>query len=764
MSNNSNQRRNYLESILSQIGSMQLIDEEVASKQEAIYNYRVAKDCLSLWCVALYDIRTRLHLPSIGEVKRFLQRINGMSILSAIKIASSLGDDLRTVGLEKSINSYEQFMRSLALRFPRRYKLYGPFKGAIAPVLKSFFESKDPEMFRIAYGWLVFPSRLNVKSERLKDESTKKFLSAWSSYPKYGPLQKYIARRYLSKYISKWFPQNEDESKYLPYMIPHHAGGKVADVECKVLANKYAALGRNKDIDLIAELLNWPYIEGQTSSCCIPVIRRDANFIDISSLEMVPKSYKTYRAISYEPCTRMFFQKGIADGLDYYIRHTNHGFSNHWCITTEKWNRRKCMLGSIDGCYSTIDLSAASDSINAQLVEDATDKSWLYFYLNLSRTPNIGVTLRHDGKYPKVLKLPQKMYGGMGNGLTFRVENIIFGAIVSAAIEMSGGNPEHSRFVVYGDDIVVEREYTEMVEDLLQILGFEVNRDKSFSTQSDFHHLYRESCGAEFLDGYDVTPIRIPRGFQGFLYERDWEFHPGKISGLVDLANRISSCYPTASLILRRNCSQKLPYALITSCDGHIGFKTNGKFSVLNPNIGVEYGSNLFRPSLSVAETWYTKSFQRHLSDQQIMKDTYPAFIEQVVCYQTPFFMGGTLASTWQEMRLVYDMRTHTLPPGAMDDDFEADPSRVNDIIQSRCKFGWRLYENLRQIHNRKRLAYPQDTITVRMSALSIPVYKLSAYNILEAVTPSIKTENQGAFLWECTPGLRGDVWSRRKE
>jgi len=57
---------------------------------------------------------------------------------------------------------------------------------------------------------------------------------------------------------------------------------------------------------------------------------------------------------------------------------------------------------------------------------------------------------------------------------------------------------------VFGDDIIVPRDYVLSVVDELSAFGHKVNVDKSFWTGR-----FRESCGKEYFDGHDVSIVRV---------------------------------------------------------------------------------------------------------------------------------------------------------------------------------------------------------------------------------------------------------------
>jgi len=65
---------------------------------------------------------------------------------------------------------------------------------------------------------------------------------------------------------------------------------------------------------------------------------------------------------------------------------------------------------------------------------------------------------------------------------------------------------------VYGDDLIVPVDYVRSVIDVLELLGFKVNTGKSF-----WNGKFRESCGGDYYDGEDVTPVRVRREWDDLL-------------------------------------------------------------------------------------------------------------------------------------------------------------------------------------------------------------------------------------------------------
>jgi hypothetical protein len=117
-----------------------------------------------------------------------------------------------------------------------------------------------------------------------------------------------------------------------------------------------------------------------------------------------------------------------------------------------------------------------------------------------------------------------KKFAPMGSALCFPIETLIFAAICQYVTREHGVTEDYS---VFGDDIIVPTQCVDDVLYVLEVLGFRANRSKSFS---DSNCWFRESCGGEYCDGYDVTPMRVSRNYRS-------KSQLLQITGLVDLAN-----------------------------------------------------------------------------------------------------------------------------------------------------------------------------------------------------------------------------------
>lgn len=208
----------------------------------------------------------------------------------------------------------------------------------------------------------------------------------------------------------------------------------------------------------------------------------------------VPKSAKTKRIITVEPTFNTMATQALRSQLLEYIEKANLNVF----INDQSFNRTLALAGSANGSFATIDMHAASDSVTTALVCDLFRGTGLVKYLLDARVSQCEV---------KDDKVVLTTYAGMGNAVTFPLECIVFASIVEYVYRRFFPDRKR-RYVVYGDDIVVERLLYDKVVYHLTELGFTVNNEKSFNSA----HPFRESCGIEALSGVNVTPCRIPRG------------------------------------------------------------------------------------------------------------------------------------------------------------------------------------------------------------------------------------------------------------
>lgn len=203
----------------------------------------------------------------------------------------------------------------------------------------------------------------------------------------------------------------------------------------------------------------------------------DITFARGNSVTFVPKSAKTDRPIAVEPRWNIFMQKGVGS----YIRRRLKHFGVN--LDFQGLNQALAIYSSRTGKYATIDLASASDTVSKEVVLALLPEPWLTI-LSALRSPEYtldGVTRRYH------------KWSSMGNGYTFELESLLFWALCSSVNE---------DVAVYGDDLIVPTESFDLIVRVLEVCGFTVNTEKSFSSGP-----FRESCGQDAFNGVSVTPI-----------------------------------------------------------------------------------------------------------------------------------------------------------------------------------------------------------------------------------------------------------------
>lgn len=213
--------------------------------------------------------------------------------------------------------------------------------------------------------------------------------------------------------------------------------------------------------------------------------------VEGNRLSFVPKTNDVSRTICTEPTLNMFFQMGIGEYLTRRLKQ----FYGIDLSTQPDRNRELALRGSVYGDLSTIDLSSASDSVSQLMLKEFLPRDW-YNYLQLARSPYCTL--------PNGRTLELHMVSSMGNAFTFPLQTIIFRAVLSAAVRVDGRRIKRSDLAVFGDDIICPVSISGKVIRLLNILGFAVNKDKTFVEGP-----FRESCGHDYLNGHDVRPVYI---------------------------------------------------------------------------------------------------------------------------------------------------------------------------------------------------------------------------------------------------------------
>lgn len=233
-------------------------------------------------------------------------------------------------------------------------------------------------------------------------------------------------------------------------------------------------------------------------------------------ITFVPKDGRKDRPIAIEPLLNVMLQLGV----DGYIRKALKPFGCD--LDSQAKNQHFAELGSSyvdDRRFSTIDLSAASDSVSLKLCELLLPREWYALLLDL-RSP-VGLVKGPEGNF----SVKYEKISSMGNGYTFVLESLIFLAASYAAGKIADSSLNIRKDVaVYGDDIIVPQRAALAVIEILNHCGFATNNDKTFVTG-----VFKESCGSDFFQGCNIRPV--------FLKE--------EVTSVKDLFSLANSCMLT---------------------------------------------------------------------------------------------------------------------------------------------------------------------------------------------------------------------------
>lgn len=217
-------------------------------------------------------------------------------------------------------------------------------------------------------------------------------------------------------------------------------------------------------------------------------------FNDVDELCLVPKTAKSDRTITVSTTAQVFTTLSYGEVM----RDRLISFYN---VDLRKQQRNQELAADYANC--TIDLSSASDSISLGLIAHLfpTSMSEMLFCLRSRKFQSPG----QEGSAHIFSK-----FAGMGNGLTFPLETLIFHSAAMSVCEFLGLATHDVS--TYGDDIIVPCAAYDLLSEVLRNLGFTLNAKKSNSGSS----VLRESCGAHYIRGEDAKPAYVKRAGYDF--------------------------------------------------------------------------------------------------------------------------------------------------------------------------------------------------------------------------------------------------------
>ncbi len=237
----------------------------------------------------------------------------------------------------------------------------------------------------------------------------------------------------------------------------------------------------------------------------------------------VPKTQSTPRIIAIEPSVMQYAQQGLKREI--YELVGRGPLKDVLGFQDQTRNRELAERASRDGSLGTLDLSEASDRVHWFLVNELFGEfPHLREFIMATRSRTADVPFHGV--------LPLQKFASMGSALTFPLEAIIFTILTVCGVEQAQNRRLQARDLpgvvsVYGDDIIAPVDAIDHVIDWLEHFGAKVNRRKSF-----WNGKFRESCGAEYYDGTDVSVVRVRSELPS---SRD---DAAEIAALVDFRNR----------------------------------------------------------------------------------------------------------------------------------------------------------------------------------------------------------------------------------
>ena len=252
----------------------------------------------------------------------------------------------------------------------------------------------------------------------------------------------------------------------------------------------------------------------------------------------VPKTQTSPRIIAIEPSAMQYAQQALkAKIYDYVDRSPLRELIG---FVDQGRNRELARVSSMSGRLATLDLSEASDRVHVDMVK--------YTFYRWPHLLDFALDTRSEWADVNGVEWRLAKFASMGSALTFPFETIIFSIIALMGMKRAGIDPHPINWgavvSIYGDDIIVPSDAVADVIPLLTVFGFKVNTSKSFWTGK-----FRESCGAEFYNGTDVSVVRLRQDPPGSRQDA------AKIGKFTDFRNR---CYNTGLWQTVRACDDLL--------------------------------------------------------------------------------------------------------------------------------------------------------------------------------------------------------------
>lgn len=400
--------------------------------------------------------------------------------------------------------SYECFKHTHRLDFPE----VGIFLSPIKEEVESFLLDPQWSAFAVINQHISFIARLSLRDVDYTSQCLTEYIELENSLAShvYDP----VLLSSLNSIMKEWL-LGLDFSDF----VPNHGPGAVAGLGRVSLETKYRNIGYDNRIRYFCNKWDLAYEDYLPSG--------NQPFDRTCEVIFVPKSIQTFRTISMEPASLMYFQQGCWSVLDRFMK-ASKVLSRIMRLDDQTINKNLARESSYRRDYATIDLSAASDCVTWELAKAVFRGTALERVIYASRSTH---ALLPDGE-----KIALTKFAPMGSALCFPIECLVFAAICEHVVRTRGRSSKAMPYSVYGDDIVIRSSYAHKLCETLIDAGFRPNASKSFLSP---RNPFRESCGGEYFDGMDVTPFRLSRKFSS---EKPSVYHPKSWDAYVDGANR----------------------------------------------------------------------------------------------------------------------------------------------------------------------------------------------------------------------------------
>lgn len=554
--------------VLLQVGRRHTFQGSKLSKHD---NYQVTCT-FQLWALVVLEcLGLEPNTPEFGRWEKLVSLLADSDVFELLTALDEL-DDLLLGSTVDSSKRNPKLFKAAARNAGTGAKPLQIVLGLLKSHLQCWCEFTDIQAFKTCHQIFTFMKRLPLKNvEYLK----MKAFDGWVATQERLQNTSYCDHELLNKVartISRWFP-----AELWPFeeIYPHHGNGATAETPCGgTAADKGRYLAMTPNLRLFYRPLGWEEMFSNSAGLMgVPVSATSSDVAEACKLAFVPKSWKTFRTISCELVRNMFAQQAIKEWIYARARRHQSGISRFWAVDTDWRNQELAKLGSRDGSVATIDFSSASDSVSLQLFKLTFRQSCLYHPCLATRTRFVEFT-RPGDVMPVVL--PMMSFAPMGSATCFPVETILFLAIAWNATNDTPG-ASFDNLAGYGDDICIDSLAAELYIEYATRLGLIVNRSKSYYND-EFkppRTYYRESCGKEYLNGYDVTPVRLPRKFEGFPKSlSECIKDPNLVAKTVSLTNNLRD-FRAARHFLIRNLKDTCELSVPFSVNGSIGIQSD---------------------------------------------------------------------------------------------------------------------------------------------------------------------------------------------